>query len=159
MSNIASTITPENLVAIVAIAGLVFGLIWKVGQSVYNSTTPPDPWDETTAASIENEEATPLCHKCLSPHNTSEDFCPDCGAPVGTYTNWLPYPYLFSIGHSLRIGTNGEFRRSPLTIVGFLFLSLVEFSLFVPLYWIVFLKKLHSKQLPENPPKQQPPTK
>jgi hypothetical protein len=77
---------------------------------------------------------------------------------VGQYTNWLPFPYLFSVGHALRIGTSGEFRRSPLTVIGFMLFGLAEYALFVPIYWIVFLHKLLVRRLPEGDSDQSPPT-
>jgi hypothetical protein len=65
----------------------------------------------------------------------------------------LPFPYLFSIGHTLRIGTDGRFKRSPLTITGFLLVGLAEYALFAPVYWFVFLKRLLHPP-PADPPNQ-----
>jgi RNA polymerase subunit RPABC4/transcription elongation factor Spt4 len=111
----------------------------------------PDPWDQKIAAEIGREEATPLCHRCLTAHDSATDFCPACGAAVGQYTNWLPYPQLFSIGHALRIGTSGKFRRSPLTVSFFLLFSLVECTLFAPIYWIFMALKLGKHREHDQP--------
>jgi hypothetical protein len=102
------------------------------------------------AAEIAGEDSTPVCHRCLTPHSAEVYFCPECGAPVGTYTNWLPFPYLFSIGHTLRIGTEGTFKRSPLVIAGFFLFSLAEYTVFAPVYWVQFLKHVRSPP-PPNP--------
>ena len=142
---------PEKLVAVLAIFGLLSVAVWKWAKRLIQSRPPPDPWDETIAAEVANDEAVPLCHRCLAPHGSSADFCPGCGTPVGQYTNWLPYPQLFSVGHVLRAGTNGDFKRTPLTILGFMLFSLVEYTLFVPIYWIVFLRKIFGPQPPSNP--------
>ncbi|MFO1512876.1 MAG: hypothetical protein U1F83_08210 [Verrucomicrobiota bacterium] len=143
---------PERVVAILAVFGLLGFVIWQGVKWILQTKPAADPWDETTTAELEGDEAVPLCHHCLLPHDVSTDFCPGCGTPVGQYTNWLPFPQLFSVGHVLRTGTSGEFKRTPLTILGFLLFSLVEYTLFVPIYWIVFLRKTLGHRNPEVPP-------
>jgi hypothetical protein len=134
---------------------LCFGL-WMLIRWLVNGPQEPDPWSDEVAAEIAKDDAVPLCHRCLAPHDSWVDFCPDCGAPVGPYTNWLPYPYLFSIGHTLRIGASGDFRRSPLTIAGFFCLGIAEYALFAPIYWFMLLKGLSSHS-PSGPPPDPPP--
>jgi hypothetical protein len=141
---------PEMLVAFLATIALGIFAIWKSWHSLRRTQPTPDPWDETITAEMEKPEATPLCHRCLQPHSDSADFCSECGAPVGQYTNWLPFPQLFSIGHVLRTGTSGEFKRTPVTILGFILFSLAEYTLFAPIYWIIFLYKLSTPALPKN---------
>jgi hypothetical protein len=147
----SGTNEPERLVGLLAIAGLLGLAIWKGIKWLLQTRVTPDPWDATVAAELAKDEAPTLCHHCLCPHSESTDFCPECGTPVGQYTNWLPFPQLFSIGHVLRTGTSGEFKRTPLTIFGFMLFSLAEYTLFVPIYWIVFLRKLFGSQPPEDP--------
>ena len=118
----------------------------------FQTPPPPDPWDEQINAELAKDEAVPLCHHCLTPHSEAEDFCPACGAAVGQYTNWLPFPQLFSIGHALRIGTFGTFKRSPLTVLGFWLLGLAEYMFFAPLYWFMLVKNRLHKSPPD--PKQ-----
>lgn len=132
----------ETLVGVFAILGLLGVAVWRLVKWFIRTKPMPDPWDETVAAELEKEDAAPLCSRCLSPHSELANFCPECGTPVGPYTNWLPFPQLFSIGHALRTGTNGEFKRTPLNILGFLLFSLIEYTVFVPIYWIVFLRKI-----------------
>jgi hypothetical protein len=146
---------PEMMVAALAIVGLLGIAVWRFVLWLIRAKPTPDPWDETIAAEIEKDDATPLCHHCLCPHSEATDFCAECGTPVGQYTNWLPFPQLFSIGHMLRAGTSGDFKRTPFTILGFLLFSLAEYMLFVPIYWIVFLRKVFqhpSVQTPPEPP-------
>ena len=133
---------PDMLVGILGIATVLCWGVWALIKQVRGGPAQPDPWDKNIAAEIEKEEAIPLCHRCLASHDASTDFCPTCGAAVGQYTNWLPYPYLFSLGHALRIGASGEFRRSPLTISFFFLFSLLEYTLFAPVYWILMLRSL-----------------
>lgn len=149
--------TPETQVGMVVVVALCCCGIWAFIRWLLGGPESPDPWDETVTAEIEKESATPLCHRCLMPHDSSADFCPECGATVGAYTNWLPYPYLFSIGHTLRIGTNGDFKRSPLTVIGFFAFSLAEYSLFAPIYWAIFLLNLQKPQHGESVQDQSPP--
>jgi len=67
------------------------------------------------------------------------------------------YPTLISsIGHTLRIGASGDFRRSPLTIAGFFCLGIVEYALFAPVYWFMLLKGLSTRGKSE-PPSDPPP--
>jgi len=151
----------ELLTVLAGIVGLLVIAGWYLLKKAILTPPQPDPWDETIAAEIEKPEATPLCHHCLHPHSGATDFCSDCGTPVGQYTNWLPFPQLFSIGHVLRTGTSGEFKRTPVTILGFMLFSLAEYTLFAPIYWVIFLRKLSNQQLPKKPsldsaPAQQP---
>lgn len=141
---------PEKLVGTLAIIGLLGVALWKMLRRWFQTPLSPDPWDDHINAELAKDEAVPLCHHCLTPHSEGEDFCPACGAAVGQYTNWLPFPQLFSIGHVLRIGTFGNFKRSPLTVFGFWLLGLAEYMIFAPLYWFMLLKnKLHKS--PSDP--------
>ncbi|MEO5803975.1 MAG: hypothetical protein ABIR24_10620 [Verrucomicrobiota bacterium] len=147
---------PERMVGLLVIIGLVGYVAWAILKKLNSPTISPDPWDESVAAEIEKEDSKPICHRCLTPHDSSSDFCPRCGASVGQYTNWLPYPYLFSLGHMLRVGTSGDFKKTRLNVVGFFLLALVEYLFFAPIYWAVFFFKLSrepvgskTKQLPK----------
>jgi len=151
------TDNPELLVGILAVLGLVCFGVWAFLEFVRRKPVPPDPWNEGIATEIEREEAVPLCHRCLTAHESSADFCPKCGAAVGQYTNWLPFPYLFSVGDTLRIGTSGEFRRSPLTVCGFFLFSLVEYTIFAPVYWCLMLWRLRKRSAMDGGHDQSPP--
>lgn len=61
--------------------------------------------------------------------------CPRCGAAIGIYTDWLPFPYLFSLGHMLRLGASGDFKRTPVTLADFWLLGFAEYTVFAPIYW------------------------
>jgi hypothetical protein len=111
---------------------------------LFSGPIRPDPWDEQTASDLREGNCTPICHRCLNPHDPLIYFCPECGAGVGKYTNLLPYPYIFSLGHTLRIGTTGTFRRSPLIIIGFMVVSSANFFIIAPFYWVrLFLNILN----------------
>jgi hypothetical protein len=142
---------PERPIGVLAVlAILVFGafrlILWIV-----RTPHQPEPWDEETSRQIESEDAMPLCLRCLTEHGGVADFCPNCGAPVGAYNNFSPYFCLFSIGHALRTGAEGKFRRSPFTIIGFLFFGLMEYSVFFPLYCIRFFRNLPGRRTASIP--------
>jgi hypothetical protein len=141
---------PEMQVAEIAIAGLVVVGIWYILKRISSGPVPPDPWDTEVAASLESDLAVPLCHRCLCPHTELENFCTECGAPVGEYTNYLPYPYVLSLGHSLRIGAAGEFKHSPMNVAYFMLLALAEYGLFAPIYWIRLILNAFSADLPSQ---------
>jgi len=78
---------------------------------------------------------------------------------VGTHTNLLPPLFYYSIGLVLRAGIEGTYRRSKLVIIGYVFISLFVFILFVPLPWLLRLLILYClycywrKLLRNMPPK------
>jgi hypothetical protein len=149
----------ERLVGLLAVLGLVCYFVVRCLKSVLNRPLPPDPWDEQVSADLAEGNGTPICHRCLTPHDPLQNFCADCGAPVGKYTHWLPYPYLFALGHTLRIGTSGTFRRSPLTIAGFIILSLAEYAVFAPVYWLRFFLNSSNEPASHSPESETPGSK
>ncbi|MBP9902454.1 MAG: hypothetical protein V9H26_13785 [Verrucomicrobiota bacterium] len=148
---------PELFVGFLGGVILIGFGVWALIKRMLKETAQPDPWDQNIAAEMGEADATPLCHRCLTAHDASTDFCAVCGAAVGQYTNWLPYPQLLSVGHALRIGTSGEFRRSPLAVFFFFLVSLVEYTLFAPVYWIVMFRRLNEPHVPDNLPQPAPP--
>ena len=139
-----------------AVAALSCYGLWAFIRWFLSGPIRPDPWEDRVAAEIANDETTPLCHRCLVPNEPLANFCSQCGAPVGEYTNWLPYPCLFSIGHTLRLGTSGEFKHSPLTITGFFLFSFAEYAVFAPIYWFSLLWGLFHQRQPSSSIEQQP---
>ncbi len=155
LAQVNSATTPgETLIGVLGILALIGGAVWAIVRSLSKQPPSPDPWDEQTAKEVAAPDCIPLCHHCLEPHDPSDDFCPNCGAPVGAYTNFLPFPQLFSIGHVLRVGTTEHFKKSPLLIAGFFLFSLIEYVVFAPVYWIKLL--LHLGEI-SRPVASQPP--
>jgi hypothetical protein len=135
----------EMLVGLIAV--IVFALYGFVLLLKRLTTGPvsPDPWDAETAAKLEEANTPVLCHRCLVPNEPLADFCENCGAPVGKYTNYLPFPQVFSIGHTLRVGTDGEYKRSPMTVLGYFLLALGEYTIFAPVYWYWLFRRMPRK--------------
>lgn len=143
------TTSPELLVAFLGACVICLAALWSVYRWLTSGPLSPDPWDADTAAALNDDSARPICHRCLSENDPEADFCAHCGATIGQYTNWLPYPYIFSLGHTLRIGSSGEYRRSPWLVLGFILLSAGEYVLFAPIYWFMLLRGLLHKPSPE----------
>jgi hypothetical protein len=117
--------------------------VWRFAQWLLDGPPPVEPWDDTVTKAIAQDDATPVCCRCLQPHESEIDFCPECGAPVGTYTNLLPFPYIFSLGDLLRVGTSGNFHRTPVTIIGFFLVALAEYTILAPFYWFMLLRNMN----------------
>ncbi|HZR20502.1 MAG TPA: hypothetical protein VFE51_24685 [Verrucomicrobiae bacterium] len=124
---------------------LVFGLLtYRAIVWVIQAQPTADPWDAETGQALESDEARPLCHHCFTPQDHNGWFCPNCGATVGQYVNYLPYVYLFSQGEVLRAGVAEHLRRSPLIVCGYILLSLAFFPILAPVYWFFFVQNLLS---------------
>jgi len=143
--------SPEGTVALLGLLILAGFLIVAFYKWISGGSRSPDPWDQESFALPPDEEATVLCHRCLVPNSPGADFCENCGAPVGEYTNYLPFPYLFSVGYLLRSGTSGEFKRTRFTVLGFVILSLAEYAFFAPVYlYQFFMRGLARKPSPPS---------
>lgn len=120
--------------------GLV--VIFRLIYWVRRLPVSPDPWDETTAESLESDEIGEVCRKCSQPHPPGQSFCEHCGTAVGAYNNWMPYVYLFSEGEVLRTGVTGKFRLNAMTIGGYVLYSLTCYLIFAPIYWYLLFRNI-----------------
>src|SRR5262245_40257507 len=117
----------ETQAGLLAALALAIGLAWLFWKWLASRPPQPDPWDDQVAVEMNAESAVPLCHRCLEPHDPLLNFCPQCGAPVGQYTNLLPLPYLYSLGHTLRLGASGEFKHSPGNIAALMLMGVAQY--------------------------------
>ncbi len=145
---------PNQFVAVLGVAGLSLAAFWRLIVWVRTATPKPEPWGEEIEASLQAKDATPICHRCLTPHSDVAWFCEHCGSAVGTYNNWMPYVYVFSQGEVLRNGVAHKLRASPFLIAGYLLYSLVSYAIFAPLFWFFFFKNL--KRLKMESPDESP---
>ncbi len=132
-------------ILVLMLAACIALALWRFAHWLMTAPPEPEPWDEQVTAEL--DEAVPICCRCLERHSPDLHFCPECGAPVGTYTNLLPFEYLFSLGDLLRIGTTGIIHRTPFTVLGFIAVSLVEYTIFAPLYWFMLLRNIERLRL------------
>jgi len=142
--------SPETSLAwlvllVVAVIGAWRCLVWWL-----ETPAEPDPWDNEAVELGDPVAAEPLCLRCLEPHPHPAAFCPHCCAPVGDFNNYSPYLYVFSVGELLRTGTSGSFRRSWLTLAGFVILGAMEYLLFAPVYWLCLVLNLRRRN--DSPP-------
>jgi hypothetical protein len=108
----------------------------------------PDPWDISIAHELAADQCTPVCHRCFTPQNHHGWFCPECGAVVGPYTNYMPNLNAFSQGEVLRNGTTHHLPRSPVVIIGCMLLPLAIFPLLAPVYWYYVFQNLKPRHEP-----------
>jgi hypothetical protein len=102
----------------------------------------PDPWGAEVEQIIQNPQASPLCHRCLTPQDCDGWFCPVCGTAVGQYNNYMPFVYVFSLGEVLRAGVTDHIKPSFLTICGYLLYSFIIYFIFAPIYWYFLFRNL-----------------
>jgi hypothetical protein len=137
-----ATSDPDLMVAQIAIGGLVLAGLWRIVVWIRTAPIKPDPWSAEIETSLQAEDATPICHHCLTPHSNTAWFCGHCGSAVGPYNNLMPYVCVFSQGEVLRNGVTDKLRANPLIIIGYLLYSLGNYFIFAPIYWFFFFKNL-----------------
>jgi len=131
---------PDLLVAQIALGGLAAVFFWRLINWVRDAPTRSDPWDAATEQKLSDPEAVEVCHRCFTEQPDHAWFCRHCGGAVGPCNNLMPYVCIFSEGEVFRNGASGRVRRSPLTVAGYMLLSLASFGLFAPLFWLSFFK-------------------
>ncbi|MDD5139644.1 MAG: hypothetical protein PHY43_05210 [Verrucomicrobiales bacterium] len=107
---------PNQIVSGLGLAGLLLAGLWRLAVWVRTAPVTPNPWSAEIEASLQADDATPICHRCLTPHSELAWFCEHCGSAVGTYNNWMPYIYVFSQGEVLRNGVTDKLCVIPFTI-------------------------------------------
>lgn len=137
---------PNLSVAGLGVTVLLLAALGQLIRWVRAATPKPDPWGAEVEAALQSEDATPICHRCLTPHSELAWFCGHCGSAVGTYSNLMPFVYVFSQGEVFRNGVTDKFRVSPLLITGYLLYSLISYAIFAPLFWYFFLKNLQRQK-------------
>ncbi|MDB6026224.1 MAG: hypothetical protein JWM68_2447 [Verrucomicrobiales bacterium] len=127
-----------------AVALLIVGALclWRTMRWIRTGPLRPDPWDSATEASVQSAEAVPVCRHCFAPQMEHVHFCSECGTSVGDYNNLLPYVNLFSVGESMRTGSSGKYRITPVTTVGYFLWSMTEYSVFAPVYWFFLIRNV-----------------
>lgn len=101
----------------------------------WRTPSVPDPWPEEIESALWGPDALEVCHHCFTPHDEHGWFCPECGASVGPYNNWMDYLQIFAIGEVMRSGVGTDARFTRLTVPGYIVLGLLQFGLFSPVYF------------------------
>ena len=149
----------EKIVALAGAALVGVVAVMRCLQWFWNVKPKPDPWGPEVEAALDDPQVLPACHRCFMPHAETDWFCPECGAAVGDYNNWSPYLQLFSVGEVLRDGTFGKPQHNWITVLGYLLLSVSQYIIFAPVYWVLFFMNLAGSPLqprvkptPSDPP-------
>ena len=140
-----------GILVILGLLGLIFYrfVVLRKGEQ-----RAPDPWDEEIEKEINQDDAVPLCHHCLTPQTHDGWFCPECGATVGPYSNFMPFVYIFSQGEALRTGVTERVRPKPIIVIGYVLFPLCMYQIFAPIYWYFLFKNLLRSDA--TPPEAQP---
>jgi hypothetical protein len=143
----------EHSLTALVILGMCAVALYRFILWIMEAPRTADPWDKKFEDVVNQEEAVPLCHHCLSPQKHNGWFCPECGATVGPYCNYMPYIYVFSQGEVLRAGVTERIRRNLLITIGFVLFSLGMFAVAAPIYWFFLFKNLRRSgdAQPEGP--------
>ncbi len=132
----------EQAVAVLAILVVCAMGVYRLVLWIMEAPLTPDPWDKEVEDALNNDDAVAICHHCLTPQKHSGWFCPECGATVGPYCNYMPYLYVFAQGEVLRAGVTERIRRNPLVTAGFVLFSLSMSVILAPIYWFFLFKNL-----------------
>ncbi|MDB6056256.1 MAG: hypothetical protein JWO95_100 [Verrucomicrobiales bacterium] len=135
---------------IVAVAVVIFlGVcIYRLVQRFRRLIPTADPWSDDVQASVCDENAVPVCHRCFTGQEPNTLFCPKCGTAVGDYNNILPWVQVFSEGEVLRNSLFDRVRVNVLTIVGFFVFTVALGCLtgiglmLMPFLWVMFVKNI-----------------
>src|SRR5689334_19479136 len=126
---------PEFVIAVLALAALAGFAVWRLALWIKSAPVTSDPWDEETERAVQEDDAIPVCHHCLTPAKPGQWFCEHCGCAVGPYNNLMPYVDVFSQGEALRNGTMDRMPLNFLTATGYLLISLFTFPFIAPVFW------------------------
>jgi hypothetical protein len=143
----------EQIIAVLVILGFCGVAFYRFVVWVTQPSRTVDPWGKETQDAVNQAGAVPLCHHCLTPQEHNGWFCPECGATVGPYCNYMPYLYVFSQGEVLRAGVTERFRRSRFITIGFVLFSLSMCAIAAPIYWFFLFRNLRRSdgRRPESP--------
>jgi hypothetical protein len=132
-------IAPGALLIGLAMAG---GAVGKLIVWIKDARAVADPWDAEIGRGLQEPDAVPVCHHCLTQVPPGQWFCESCGYAVGPYNNYMPYVDCFSAGEVFRNGVTDRRSRNPLTICGYLLLSF-SYLILAPIYWFFLFKNLN----------------
>lgn len=115
---------PNLIVGGFGIGLLALAVLWRFIVWIRDAPRTPDPWDAEVEQKLQDPEAQPICHRCMTPQEPDAWFCKHCGAAVGPYNNLMPFLNVFSEGEVLRNGLSDRFRNRPFIAVGYFLISL-----------------------------------
>ena len=81
------------------------------------------------------EDAQPLCLNCLEAEEGHQWICKECGWPTSFNGTQMPYIKIFCLGAFFRSGVDGSVPLTWPRITGYVFLAIMHYHIFAPLYW------------------------
>jgi hypothetical protein len=128
-------------------------------KAFWAAPPPTDPWGREEDEAARDDDALPLCPRCLTPQAGTDWFCPKCGAAVGPYNNLMPFVNTFSIGEVARAGVRDEFRRTRFTRIGYVIFAVAAYTFAFPVYLVRLILRWRrpeegvvETETPEPPP-------
>jgi len=125
-------------------------VISAVARWKWSGPRAAEPWAREIDDALDAPEAVPLCLHCLAPQEHDGWFCPECGATVGLYCNYMPFVSLFSQGEVLRAGVANSLPATPLRVAGYVLLAFSSYAIFAPFYWIALFRGLGRTEQPAD---------
>jgi hypothetical protein len=132
----------ERTLVVLVVLGLCCVSLYRMILWVKEAPRTADPWEKETDEAINGDEALPLCVHCLTPQEHNGWFCPNCGATVGPFSNYMPFVYVFSAGEVLRAGVTEHMRSNWVIRMGYILISIGMFALAAPIYLFFLFKNL-----------------
>jgi hypothetical protein len=114
---------PEVMIGLVVVFALAGFAVWRLFNWINRAPVRPDPWDAATEQAVQQPDALPVCHRCLTPAPPGQWFCETCGCAVGPYNNYMPYVDCFSEGEVFRNGVTARMPRSLLILGGYFLIT------------------------------------
>ena len=142
----------ETEVAQIGLMILICSALWLLLRWIVSSPVSQDPWNEEVAAELGRDDCHQICHRCLTPHDSSLNFCPHCGAMVGNYTCLIPPLYLYPVGDVFRAGVEGTYRPSSFLTIGYFFAA-ISYAYWMPFPVGLLLVFVYWKKLWDNVPR------
>ena len=75
-----------------------------------------------------------LCTSCMAANNPIDDFCKECGCPIGQFVNLDPLKRIYSMGWVYRRSASGPISRIVLVGIWLIFGTSLASSVFVLAY-------------------------
>jgi len=128
---------PYQVIGELGLAFLFLAGLWRLIVWVRDAPVKPDPWDAEVAEKLSDPETPEVCPHCSTPQPTTARYCAQCGRTIG-YNNVMPFLYV----------SDGQFHKRPLTVVGYLLLSVTIGSFLAPIFWYFLL---FNEECPPDP--------
>lgn len=112
-------------------AGLAVGIFYKW---FWSGDVKPDPWEQTSPPTEENEDEEPCCQRCLEIVPVGPRFCPKGGAIADPLGGYLPFINALTLGDATRSGLSEKGRLRLIVWIGLGMMALATLPIYLPLF-------------------------